>query len=161
MRLICPACGAISSAEAMGNDALVRETMAMIVKLPHPLPSAVLLSYLPLFRPSAERALSWKKAKRLVTEVEELITPGYVSVQGKIDRDCPSRIWAAAMDAMAVNPTIKRPMKSHNYLRQVAHDLAEKEAGERETTCATPYRRPEVDPANDFFAKYDQAHGED
>lgn len=65
-----------------------------------------------------------KKAKRLTMEITELIASGYVSVQGAIDRDCPPRIWASAMDAMVGNQTIKRPLNGHNYLRKVAHDLA-------------------------------------
>jgi hypothetical protein len=127
MRLICPACGATSSPEAMTNDALARETMAIIVKMAPPIPLAV-LSYLGLFRCGAERALAWKKAKRLAQEITELTGAGYVSVQGRIDRDCPPRIWAAAMESMATNPTIKRPMNGHNYLRKVAYDLAEEAA---------------------------------
>lgn len=146
MRLICPSCGATSSAEAMANDALARETMAAIVRLAHPIPGSV-LSYLSLFRPSTERALSWKKAKRLVEEITILTNTGYVSIQGAIDRDCPPRIWAAAMDAMAVNQTIKRPLNGHNYLRKVAHDLAEEVSRHHEASTRAAehgHQRPGV-----------------
>lgn len=135
MRLICPACGAISSAEAMSSDALARETMAAIVKLPPPIPASV-LGYLSLFRAGAERALSWKKAKRLVLEIDALTTAGYVAVQGKVDRDCSPAIWAAAMDNMAANrDQLSLPMASHVYLRKVAHDLASNADRSREAAA--------------------------
>lgn len=146
MRMICPACGATSSAEAMINDGLARETMAAIVKLPPPLPAAI-LGYLSLFRSGTDRALSWKKARRLVDEIASLTGAGYVSVPGEIDRDCPPRIWAAAMEEMAVNPTIKRPLNGHVYLRKVAHGLADGADRSRETATRNAelhHQRPGV-----------------
>lgn len=148
MRLICPSCGATSSAEAMVNDALARETMAAIVRLANPIPASA-LGYLALFRP-VERALTWKKAKRLVLEIAELTGLGYVSIQGAIDRDCPPRIWAAAMDAMTVNQTIKRPLNGHNYLRKVAHDLASEANRHQESATRTAeqhHQRPNSQPS--------------
>ncbi len=131
MKLICPSCGAVAAADVWANDAVTREAIMAIAKLPPPMHLAT-LRYLTLFRPG-KSALSWKRVLRLVGEVSALAAAGYVSVQGRIDRDCPPRIWAAAMDEMVERRSaIKRPLRNHNYLRQVAHGLAEAEAVKRE-----------------------------
>lgn len=124
MKLICPSCGTTASAEAWVNDETARATILAVAALPSPLHLST-LRYMSLFRP-AKSALSWKKALRLVNEIDKLCRAGYVSVQGQIDRDCPPRIWAAAMDEMVERQTsIKRPLPNHNYLRQVAWGLAD------------------------------------
>lgn len=123
MKLICPACGCTASADAWANDPIARDTILAIASLPAPLHLST-LRYISLFRPG-KSALSWKKALKLVGEVDALAKAGYVSIQGQVDKDCPARIWAEAMDSMADRQgTIKRPLKSHSYLRQVAHGLA-------------------------------------
>jgi hypothetical protein len=124
MKLICPACGAIASAETWINDELSRETLARIVELKAPLPKSV-LGYMSLFRPG-KTGLAWKKALRLAEEIATLTGCGYVKNQGKIDRDCPPRIWAMAMDQMTERRAgLSLPLKNHNYLRQVAWQLAD------------------------------------
>lgn len=124
MRLICPGCGMTASAEAWLNDAQCRDTIAAIVKLPSPLPAHV-LSYLSLFRPES-RALSWKKALRVVIELSALVNAGHIQTQGRVARPCPPGIWAAAIDEMVSRKDrLSRPLKNHNYLRQVAYDLAD------------------------------------
>ncbi len=132
MKLICPSCGATASIEAWSNDSTAREAVVAVASLPAPLHLST-LRYLALFRP-AKSALSWKKVLRLVGEINDLAQVGYVSIQGQIDRNCPPRIWAAAMDDMVERQgAIKRPLKNHNYLRQVAYGLADAEDRQRET----------------------------
>ncbi len=132
MKLICPSCGATASIEAWSNDAIAREAVVAVASLPAPLHLST-LRYLALFRP-AKSALSWKKVLRLAGEIKELAEAGYVSTQGQIDRNCPPRIWAAAMDEMVERQgAIKRPLKSHNYLRQVAWGKADDAARTEET----------------------------
>lgn len=124
MKLVCPSCGTTASAEIWSNDATCREAILAIASLPAPLHLST-LRYLTLFRP-VKTALSWKKVLRIVGEVNALAQAGYVSIQGQIDRNCPARIWASAMDEMLERQTaIKRPLKNHNYLRQVAWGLAD------------------------------------
>ncbi len=53
MKLICPSCAAVASAESWVNDANCRETMLVISRLPSPLPKAI-LGYLSLFRPGQQ-----------------------------------------------------------------------------------------------------------
>jgi hypothetical protein len=124
MKLPCPACGAVASADAWANDVNCRETMLVVSRLASPLPKAV-LGYLSLFRPG-KQALTWKKALRLALEIEQLVATGYVHVQGKVDRTCPPSLWARAMEQMVEQRgALRLPMASHNYLSKIAWDLAD------------------------------------
>ena len=123
MKLVCPACGATASAEAWANDADARRALAALCNLPKEV-QPVSFRYLALFRPD-QRALPWARAVKLLEELKSLIRPGYVSIKGQVDRDCPPTLWAEAIEKMAANPTLSRPLKNHNYLRQVAWALAE------------------------------------
>ncbi len=133
MKLICPGCGSVASAESWQNDALCRETMLAVATLPAPLPKAV-LGYLSLFRPG-KRALTWKKAGRLTKELAVLAASGHVQVQGKVARPCPARIWALAMEQMQERrDSLRLPMPNHNYLKQIAWELADREDAGQEKT---------------------------
>lgn len=125
MKLTCPCCGAVASAEAWQNDLEARAVLAAAIKLDEPIPRQ-LLPYLGLFRP-AERSLSWKRTARLIQELSRLVATGYVQVQGKPARPCPPQVWALAMEQMTERGmAISRPMGNHNYLRKVAWQLADK-----------------------------------
>lgn len=123
MKLICPGCGAVGSADSWINDTNCREALFIITSLPAPLPK-ITLNYLSLFRPG-KQSLTWKKALRLASEIQQLTSTGYVSIQGQIDRNCPPRTWAQAMEQMVEQRSrLNLPMPNHNYLKKVAHDLA-------------------------------------
>lgn len=125
MKLTCPCCGAVASAEAWQNDLEARAVLAAAIKLDEPIPRQ-LLPYLGLFRP-AERSLSWKRTATLIRDLSKLVATGYVQVHGRPARPCPPHVWAQAMEQMADRGmTISRPMTNHNYLRQVAWQLADK-----------------------------------
>ena len=149
MKLVCPACGAIVSAEAWLNDELSRKALAAIAVLPDPLPKSV-LGYFSLFRASS--SLGWKKVVRLVGEIRELTGRGYVNVQGKVDRPCPPRIWSQAMDQMVERRIgLSLPLKNHNYLRQVAWQLADQEDSQAEKSrnaAPAPRRQSNERPQN-------------
>jgi hypothetical protein len=140
MKLVCPSCGLTASAEAWINDASARDLLLAVATLPAPLPKAT-LPYLGLFRPE-KRALSWDKAGKIVAELTKLTAPGHVQVQGKVSRPCPPRIFAAAMEKMVEQrDSIRRPLPNHNYLKQVAWQLADEEdargeAGKRQKEAA-------------------------
>lgn len=124
MKLVCPSCGLTASAEAWLNDAAARELLLAVATLPAPLPKTC-LPYLGLFRPET-RALSWAKAGKIVAELALLAAAGHVQVQGKVARPCPPRILSAAMEQMVERrDSIRRPLPNHNYLRQVAWQLAD------------------------------------
>jgi hypothetical protein len=152
------------------NDADCRETLAIVAKLPAPL-SKSLIGYLSLFRPGT-RALSWKKALRLVKELDELTGKGFVSLQGRVDRNCPATIWARAMEQMIEQRAgLSLPMPNHNYLRKVAYDMADQadyQGEKKQHTAAQQHRRPQpdrsvADPALDPMEKarreWDAKHG--
>lgn len=151
MKLICPGCGAVSSAEAMTSDEACRKTLAVICQMTPPLPPIV-LPYLSLFRPE-KSSLSWGKALRLAKELSELIGKGYAQIEKKPARKCPARLWAVAMEEMIDRrQRLTRPLKNHNYLRDVAYTLADKEDAETEKKTLAAERggnlvtRPDGDP---------------
>ncbi len=169
MKLICPGCGAIASAESWTNDANCRETLLIISRLPSPLPKST-LGYISLFRPG-KQSLTWKKALRLVQELEELAGKGYVHVQGRVDRNCSAAIWSRAMEQMVEQRAgLKLPMPNHNYLAKVAYDLADTAdcQHEKKKQSAAQQHRPQpdrsvADPACDPFERarreWDAKHG--
>lgn len=160
MKLICPACGAIASAESWMNDTDCREALLVISRLPSPLPKSV-LGYLSLFRPGT-KALSWKKVVRLAQEIEVLTSKGYVKVQGCVDRNCPASIWARAMEQMVEQRDGLSTLPNHNYLRKVAYDLADKAdyLGEKSRNSAAATRtRSMVSPGSAMGSRTQAATG--
>ncbi len=158
MKLICPGCGAVASAESWDNDLTAREAIQVVSKLPAPVNKQV-FGYISLFRPE-KRSLTWKKTLRLLHEVEQLVGKGYVHVQGKIDRTCPASLWARAMEQMIEQRgSLRLPMASHNYLTKIAWDLAEQAdygSEKKRTTIQMNSRtRPsaDADPALDPMEK--------
>ncbi len=133
MKLVCPSCGLTASAEAWLNDIAARELLLAVVSLPSPLPHAA-LPYIGLFRPE-KQALRWDKAGKIVAALAKEVGPGFVQVQGKVARPCPPRIWAQAMEQMVERrESIRRPLPNHNYLKQVAWQLADEEDAKGEKT---------------------------
>jgi len=151
MKLTCPVCGAVASAEAWENDAQWREMMRVVLSLPAPV-ATVSLGYFSLFRPG-KSALSVKKALRLAKEIAALVAPEYVRVQGKPARRCYPATWAQAMELMSERRgSLQLPLKNHNYLRQIAWGLADaedaaNEARRREMEAAGNYRGAVPHPA--------------
>ena len=124
MILTCPSCGATASANAWENDIEARAALQAIVALP-PAVAKAALGYFSLFRPE-QRALSWKKVRKITLEITALLAPGHVWVQGKAARPCPPQLWALAMEQMVERAaTLQRPLKNHNYLRQIVWQLAD------------------------------------
>jgi len=166
MILTCPSCGATASACAWENDIAARETMQAIIDLPTPV-AKTCLGYLSLFRPN-KRALTWKKAKTLILELSALIAPGHIQVQGKPARTCPPQLWAMAMAQMVDRAaSLQRPLKNHNYLRQIVYQLAdqadakqEQQVRQAEQTGATKIRRPGGDDMSPEMRRYLAERGE-
>jgi len=131
MKLVCPACGAVASAEAWANDAAVRETLAVLLALPRPVQEHA-LGYLALFRPPG-RALSWQRARRVVRELAELVAAGEVTWERRPPRPCPPEIWARGMAEMIERKGgFKAHFTNHNYLRKIVYDLADRADAEAE-----------------------------
>jgi hypothetical protein len=128
MRLICPVCGALCSAEAWQNDATCRTFIDLLVKFPNDIRSLV-LPYLGLFR-TGKSGLTWSRAYRVIADLHTLTASGNVQWEGGETRPAPASLWAAAIDAVLV----RRPkaLQNHNYLRHVAWEMAAPIAARRE-----------------------------
>ncbi|MEN8134304.1 MAG: hypothetical protein ABFS18_02040 [Thermodesulfobacteriota bacterium] len=125
MNGMCQTCGTVAPVEWFLNEPIRRQFEAVLIGLPKPVTEQAFF-YLSLFRPASGRSLTPKKALRVLTELRDLVAKGYVTVRGRVDRSCPSLIWATAMETM-VNQrhALNLPMPNHNYLVKVAYDLAD------------------------------------
>lgn len=143
MRLVCPSCGAVASAEAWQNDSAIRYTFEALVKLPSPVLNQS-LSYLGLFR-QGTKALPWRRALTIVRGLKDLVETGTVHWQGGETRPCNAEIWGKAIEAtLSSGP---KGLKNHNYLRHVAWELAAELAAKMEADreSARQRRRKEED----------------
>ena len=125
MRLICPACGAQASLETWAADAGAREALAAVCALPGPVVKYV-PAYLALFRPQGNgRALSWKRARKIVAELAALTATGHVQRGGRVARPCPASMWGQALERITQSPPHRLPLTSHGYLTEIAYTLAD------------------------------------
>lgn len=145
MRLTCPCCGCVASAEAWLADSDAREALRLALSLPGSLGPS-LLRYLSLFRP-ARRALGWDRALKLLRELEEPIRTGSLQRHGR-PWAAPLAVWQAALDQVLAardEGRLKLPLKSHGYLFEVVVGLSGRAEGreeaEREREAAYPYAR--------------------
>ena len=123
MKLVCPSCGAVHSAEAWQNDPVARQCLKMAGEMPHDVGSRC-FAYLSLFRPPG-RSLQWKKVLRLLSELKELATLPHVQWERKVARPNSAHAWGMAMERMIEHPPKRLPLKSHGYLRSVAYEIAD------------------------------------
>ncbi|MBF0165652.1 MAG: hypothetical protein HQM01_14310 [Magnetococcales bacterium] len=124
MLLTCPACGCQASSELWQNDNDARDVFALYASLPAEVQGET-LRYLALFRPGKSK-LSWSRAKRLMTELRDLVIAGDVVHDRKPRCLCTPSVWAAAMAQMVERrDKITRPLPNHNYLVVVAYDMAQ------------------------------------
>jgi len=128
VKLTCPACGAVASAETWAAEVAARAA------LPGDM-ADVVLAYLALFRP-AKNGLSWSRARKVLATLDEIIRRGHISVDRKPARPCPPAIWAEGLLAVRERfeaGALTTPLKNHNYLRAVVYDLAERADAKNET----------------------------
>lgn len=125
MKLTCPSCGALHSAEAWVNDAQARQCLLLVAELPADVGRRA-LPYLALFRnPGSGRALTWGKALRLLGELRTLVSEHYIQWDRSPARPNNAAAWAEAMEQMVQRPPRRLPLTSHGYLRKIAYDLAD------------------------------------
>lgn len=131
MKLTCPSCGAIHSAEAWENDADARVCLGIVAKM-HKAISPLALIYLGFFRPASGRGLQWKKALRLLQEFTDLATAPEIGwKKNRVLRNKPE-YWARAVERMIARPPSDLPLDTHNYLRAIAYGIAKDESVEVE-----------------------------
>jgi hypothetical protein len=114
MKLICPSCFATHSIEAWVNEPDARRVIAVITRISGIVQPRV-LPYLGLFR-QGERGLSWKRALKLVVELQKAIEAGTIQWDRGEVRPAPPQLWAETMDAVIA----RRPeaLDGHNYLKK-------------------------------------------
>ncbi|MDX8389173.1 MAG: hypothetical protein R8M38_01650 [Mariprofundaceae bacterium] len=120
IKLTCPACGCSGDDELFGADKEWRHAMVDALAMPSNCGPGV-KEYLNLFRP-IKRALSAKRARKLLAEVRELICADEIT----FDRACykiPAHVWQQALQIMIEKIDLQRPMPNHNYLIKVAISL--------------------------------------
>lgn len=123
MKLICPSCGAVHSAEAWFNDPVARQCLIQVGALPHDIGSRC-FAYLALFRPPG-RSLQWKKVLRLLSELRDLATMSHIQWEKQVARPNSASAWGTAMERVIENPPKRLPLKSHGYLRAIAYEIAD------------------------------------
>lgn len=117
MRLTCPCCGASYGLEVLLADRAAREAVVAALALPSALGER-LLRYVGLFRPR-ERTLSWDRAARLLTELQEAINAAQIERDGRV-YPAPVEYWKQAIDQMLDGrDRLSLPLKSHGYLHEI------------------------------------------
>lgn len=149
MRLVCPSCGAIHSAEAWMNDANARQCMKLIGEMPDDVSKRV-LAYLALFRPrhpegdKPSRGLAWQKALRLLAEIDALVRQAHIQWNGRVARPNSPRAWGQAMERILEHPPRQLPLKSHGYLHSIAYDIANDMDRQQEYAASPVPNRPDA-----------------
>jgi hypothetical protein len=116
----CPHCHARIDLHSCVEDEATRELLALVARTPRPL-AAVLLQYLTLFR-AANRDLTNSRALALAEGALALTSDQYL-LAGAM-RDTVETMQARRGSGES------RPLKNHNYLKQVLGSVAEREAKE-------------------------------
>lgn len=111
-------------------DAAARETVRAAFSLPAPLGRQV-MTYIGLFRPP-QRALTWDRVEKILTELLEPIQAAQVTRNG-ISRPAPLEYWKEAIDQVLTNRAkLTLPLKSHGYLFEIVANQSGRQAGAQE-----------------------------
>ncbi len=129
LRGTCPDCGLHADLSVFLGGADASRGHAAALQLPAPLAGRV-LQYLRLFRP-AGKALSHRKAARLLTELAAAVRQGQIARRGQT-WPAPLPLWEAALDTLLDKPPERLPLRSHGYLFEVAAGLAATQLGAAE-----------------------------
>ena len=142
MKLTCPSCGAVTSLEAAANDKAARQVAALFGKLP-PQVAAQVPAYLALFRPE-KQGLRWTRVESILTELVSMVLDGFT--RGRRRCRPSATIWAGALADVAAR-NLRRPLKGHGYLMEVAADLFERADARWEAERDTEQRKGQAAPA--------------
>ena len=123
MKLVCPSCGAVHSAEAWQNDPVARQCLKLAGEMPHAVASRC-FAYLSLFRKHGS-SLQWRTVLTLLSELKDRISDPYVQWKNQVARPCNAQFWADGMEQVIQHPPQRLPLKSHGYLRSVVYDIAD------------------------------------
>ena len=123
MRLTCPSCAAVHSAEAWENDAAARQCLLLVAELPTEVSRRAEKRQI-IQRPAASRGLQWAKALRLLGELRALVIDGFIQWDGKPARPNSAQVWGQALEQVIARPPKRLPLTSHGYVHAIAYDIA-------------------------------------
>lgn len=118
MRTTCPACGAITSLDALIGHEAARS--CLVQALEQTPAGRRLVRYVALFRP-AERALSWDRTANLLGELLDMMKAAQIERRGRLWA-APEGTWIAALDEILSQRDagkLRTPLKSHGYLLEI------------------------------------------
>lgn len=131
MKTTCPACGSMSSLDALLGNEGAREAVMAALAIPAPL-GKLLVQYLALFRP-AQRQLSFDRVANLLNELLPLIADAKIERGGRI-WSAPQDYWAMALTEMiAKRDNLTLPLKTHGYLLAIIEGYNVKAETRKET----------------------------
>lgn len=130
MKLACPACGSLSSLDALLGNEGAREAVMAALAFPAPL-GKLIVQYLGLFRP-AQRQLSFDRVANLLNELLPMILDAKIERSGRI-WSAPQDYWKNAIEEMlAKRDTLRLPLKNHGYLFAIIEGYGLKAEGKAE-----------------------------
>lgn len=131
MKLSCPACGSLSSLDALLGNEGAREAVMAALAMPAPL-GKIMVQYLGLFRP-AQRQLSFDRVANLINELLPMIAAARIERNGR-SHSAPLEYWQMAMsDMLAKRDKLTLPLKNHGYLLTIIEGYSLKAEAKTET----------------------------
>ncbi|OHD24112.1 MAG: hypothetical protein A2Y38_12315 [Spirochaetes bacterium GWB1_59_5] len=117
MKLTCPACGSLSSLDALLGNEGAREAVMAALAIPAPL-GKLLVQYLAMFRP-AQRQLSFDRVASILGELLPMISAASIERNGRT-WSAPQDYWRMALEEMLTKrDKLTLPLKSHGYLLEI------------------------------------------
>lgn len=142
MQATCPVCFARFALEAALVEPEARRFVTALLALPAH--AELALRYLGCFRP-AKKALAWRRATRLVGELDGAMRQGSIRRRGR-DWPAPPSAWAEALETVLARRdagALDLPLRDHAYLWEVLARAAHRaEAGEERAVEAARRNGP-------------------
>jgi len=130
LKTICPACGALSSLDALLGHEGARAAVMVALAMPAPV-GRLLVQYLGLFRPRA-RQLSFDRVANLLDELLPMIAAAKIARNGRI-WSAPQDYWTRALQEMLdKRDQLTLPLKSHGYLLAIIEGYSNKAEAQAE-----------------------------
>lgn len=135
----CPGCQLVSGLEVyLGTDD-ARGVVRQLARCPGtPALRKAALRYVELFSPLKQR-LRWGRVEALLTELVDMLLSGTVERGGQV-YPVPLPVFEQALHAVLDKPTLRRPLKSHGLLIEIALGLQTRVAAQAETARTTQAR---------------------
>lgn len=130
MLVVCPCCASAFPLEAGLNDADARRFAVLMGELP-PAVARSVPRYLQLFKPE-KHGLRWSRALSLLEELSSSVLSGETRRHGR-DWKISNEQWARALETVVAKDDLRKPVKSHALLYEIASSLADKSEAAAET----------------------------